>query len=112
MIGSTMQARYRVKSAKQKRPLKPSSPFIGRLPTDLHLLILQNLPVPDIPAYARASRALARLAASDPVWDRRWTALDAEKYAFGLVLDDLAARASKAATDVPPTLDVADDDFG
>ncbi|THH15991.1 hypothetical protein EW146_g4575 [Bondarzewia mesenterica] len=86
--------------------------LIGRLPTDLHLLILQYLPVPDIPAYARVSRALAALASSDSLWDRRWRSLAVEEHNFGPILDDLDDRARKAAPDIPPTLDVADDDFG
>jgi recyclin-1 len=36
--------------------------YIGRLPSDIHLLVLAHLAVPDIPSYARASRALGRLA--------------------------------------------------
>ncbi|TFY70862.1 hypothetical protein EVG20_g2160 [Dentipellis fragilis] len=88
------------------------SPFIGRLPEDLHLLILQYLPVPDIPVYARVSRALARLALADTVWNRRWAALGVDKYAFAPILDGLAEQARKKAPEVPPTLDVADDDFG
>ncbi|KAA1472355.1 hypothetical protein DENSPDRAFT_778201 [Dentipellis sp. KUC8613] len=88
------------------------SPFIGRLPEDLHLLVLQYLPVSDIPAYARVSRAFARLTLADTIWNRRWAALGVDKYAFASVLDGLAEQARKRAPEVPPTLDVADDDFG
>lgn len=90
----------------------PQQQFIGRLPSDLHLLVLQNLPVPDIPQYARASRALARIAVSESLWEHRWKALAVEDNDFQATLDDLDARARKAAPDIPPTLDVADDDFG
>ncbi|KAI0060532.1 hypothetical protein BV25DRAFT_1807133 [Artomyces pyxidatus] len=91
-----------------------TSPLIGRLPSSLHLLILQHLPIPDLPAYARSCRALSRLAASETLWKHHYDLLCIEKYEFGPVLDELESRARTAAGNVPPTLtvDVADDDFG
>jgi recyclin-1 len=49
--------------------------FIGRLPSELHLLILHFLPIPDIPSYARVNRALSRLSGDERVWERRWRLL-------------------------------------
>lgn len=94
---------------------KPQYRLIGRLPEDLHLLILQSLPVPDIPAYARVSRPLSRLAASDPLWEERWKALAVKEHKFEPILDQLerTARTSTtvAQTSQPPVVKV-DDDFG
>ncbi|KAI0046320.1 hypothetical protein FA95DRAFT_1583077 [Auriscalpium vulgare] len=97
-----------------RRPQAPTSPLIGILPTSLHLLILQYLAVPDIPAYARTCRSIARLASSDLVWKFRYDLLGIEQADLGSVLDELENRARSAAANVPPTLtvDVADDDFG
>jgi len=49
--------------------------FVGRLPSELHLLILHFLPITDIPAYARVNRALSRLSGDERVWERRWRLL-------------------------------------
>src|ERR1700678_1325276 len=49
--------------------------FIGRLPSELHLLILHFLPIPDIPSYARLNKTLSRLSGDERVWERRWTLL-------------------------------------
>ncbi|KZP28233.1 hypothetical protein FIBSPDRAFT_947817 [Athelia psychrophila] len=72
-------------------------PTIGRLPIDLHLLVLTFLPVPDLPAYARCSRATAGLARDDRVWALRWAALAVERCAFQPVLDTLEAQAQTQA---------------
>jgi len=78
------------------------------------LLILQYIPVPDVPAYARTNRALSRLAASESLWEHHYNLLGIERYEFGHVLDELEGRARKEVSEQPPTLtvDVADDDFG
>jgi recyclin-1 len=91
-----------------------STPRIGKLPSSLHLAILQYIPVPDVPAYARTNRALARLAASEELWEHHYTLLGIDRYGFGPVLDELENRAQKQVSEQPPTLtvDVADDDFG
>ncbi|KAJ7366617.1 exocyst complex component Sec10-like protein [Mycena albidolilacea] len=103
-------------SRNQQGPKSPTTPsFIGRLPSDLHLLILSYLPVPDFPAYARCTRATAGLSRSEKIWEARWKALGIETHHLGSVLDDLEARsrgqaaASRAAA--PPTIAV-DDEFG
>ncbi|KAI0267323.1 exocyst complex component Sec10-like protein [Gloeopeniophorella convolvens] len=92
----------------------PPTPLIGNLPSSLHLLILQYIPVPDVPAYARTNRALARLAASEALWEHHYTLLGVDHHGFGPVLDELENRARKEVPEQPPTLtvDVADDDFG
>ena len=98
----------------QKFASESASPFIGRLPSSLHLVILQHIPVPDVPAYARTNRALARLAASEALWKHHYILLGVDRYGFGPVLDELENRTREEITEQPPTLtvDVADDDFG
>ncbi|ESK87227.1 f-box protein pof6 [Moniliophthora roreri MCA 2997] len=97
------------------KPSKNVPKLIGRLPTDVHLLILNHLPIPDFPNYSLASRAAAVLTRNDKIWEKRWKALGVEKYGLQTVLDDLDAHkkgqvaASRAAA--PPTIAV-DDDFG
>jgi recyclin-1 len=90
------------------------TPRIGKLPSSLHLAILQYIPVPDVPAYARTNRALARLAASEELWEHHYTLLGIDRYGFGPVVDELENRAQKQVSEQPPTLtvDVAEDDFG
>ncbi|KAF9440703.1 hypothetical protein P691DRAFT_715495, partial [Macrolepiota fuliginosa MF-IS2] len=89
--------------------------LVGRLPSDLHLIILAHLPVHDIPAYARCSHATSALAYDESLWQKRWTALAVEKHGLSGPLDDVEAHqkgqvaASRAAA--PPTIPV-DDDFG
>ncbi|KAF9265076.1 hypothetical protein L218DRAFT_979323 [Marasmius fiardii PR-910] len=89
--------------------------LIGRLPTDIHLLILLYLPIPDFPNYIVTCRAASRLTGDEKIWERRWKALNVEKYGLQGVLDDLDAQnkkrvgASRAAA--PPTISV-DDEFG
>jgi recyclin-1 len=89
--------------------------LVGRLPSDLHLIVLAHLPVPDLPAYARCSHATSALAHDDSVWQKRWTALGIEKHGLAAALDDIEAyqkrqvAALRAAA--PPTIPV-DDDFG
>ncbi|KAJ7505525.1 exocyst complex component Sec10-domain-containing protein [Mycena galericulata] len=96
-----------------KTPATP--PLVGRLPSDLHLLILSYLPIPDFPAYARCAHATAGLSRSETIWEARWKALGVEAHTLGSVLDDLESRsrgqaaASRAAA--PPTIPV-DDEFG
>ncbi|KAJ3549085.1 hypothetical protein NM688_g5218 [Phlebia brevispora] len=90
--------------------------FIGRLPVDVHILILTHLSVPDIPAYSLVSRALAKLSRDERVWEARWKAFGVDKLKLSSVLDDLEAR-SKVQNVIrkeqaPPTLKVDDDDFG
>ena len=80
-------------------------PLIGRLPIDLHLLLLQHLPLPDIPAYARCSRSTSKLVQDDSIWEARWKALLIEESSLATLLDDLEAK--------PPRQDPPhDDEFG
>ena len=98
---------------------KAPAPFqvIGRLPVDIHILILTHLAVSDIPAYARGSKAFSNLAKDDRVWEARWKRFTAHNPSLSSVLDDLESQ-SKAQNGLlkeqaPPTLTVdADDDFG
>lgn len=87
---------------------KPDStilvPTIGRLPIDLHLLLLTHLPIPAIPPYSLASRATARLATDDRIWEQKWRALGIESFNLAPVLDELDAK--KRAT-IP-----VEDEFG
>ncbi|KAJ7263992.1 exocyst complex component Sec10-domain-containing protein [Mycena haematopus] len=113
---STATTSSRFLSRTQQGPKSSATPpLIGRLPSDLHLLILSYLPVPDFPAYARCTHATAGLSRSEKIWEVRWKALGIETHKLGSVLDDLEARslgqaaASRAAA--PPTIPV-DDEFG
>ena len=93
-------------------------PLIGRLPTDLHQLILHYISIPDIPAYARATRALNSLVRDGRFWESRWLALGIEKYGLDTVLDGLEAskqdRNGAARADMPPVLPASNDldEFG
>ncbi|KAJ7935423.1 exocyst complex component Sec10-domain-containing protein [Mycena leptocephala] len=116
LYSSGTPTRSRFLTRTQQGPRTPATPpLIGRLPSDLHLLILSYLPVPDFPAYARCTRATAGLSRSEKIWEARWKALGIETHKLGSVLDDLEARsrgqaaASRAAA--PPTIPV-DDEFG
>ena len=100
---------------------KPPSQHIGRLPVDLHVLVLAHLPIPDIARYARASRAANRVARDELLWERRWLDLAAQRLGLTTILDELEAKAKaekdkkNASTHGPATLAVSsldDDDFG
>ncbi|KAI8974035.1 exocyst complex component Sec10-like protein [Trametes punicea] len=96
------------------------APFqvIGRLPVDVHILILSLLAVPDIPAYARSSRALANLARDERVWEARWKAFGVDTHNLADVLDLLEeshkVRNALQRGHSPPTLQTEslDDEFG
>lgn len=91
---------------------QPISRWIGKLPADIHLLVLNHLPIPDIPAYARASRATASLSQDEKIWERRWNDLAITRHALDDTLDDLESKQKpRASTCSPPTIPV-DDDFG
>ncbi|EIN14220.1 hypothetical protein PUNSTDRAFT_41494 [Punctularia strigosozonata HHB-11173 SS5] len=102
--------------AKAPSQLQPSSPPIGRLPTSLHLLILNYASIPTIPAYARCCRALATLARSEDLWRSRWSRLELERLCLLPVLDVLEEKAqgekAREREKQPPTLMVDDDEFG
>ncbi|CAL1709404.1 unnamed protein product [Somion occarium] len=103
----------RLPSAKAPAPFQ----IIGRLPVDIHILILTYLSVPDLSAYSRASKAFANLAKDERVWEVRWNHFTSHSPNLPTVLDDLENR-SKAQNgllkeNAPPTLAVdAEDDFG
>jgi len=103
-------------SSVQKPPSAPET--IGRLPVDLHLLILANLPIPDLPSYSLCSRKTAALARDERIWESKWKSLGVEKHGLAVVLDDLEARArgqvAAARAAAPPTLTVdnTEDEFG
>ncbi|KAI0799982.1 exocyst complex component Sec10-like protein [Fomes fomentarius] len=99
---------------------KSYAPFqlIGRLPVDLHIVVLTHLAVPDIPAYARCSRALGNLAKDERVWEARWKAFGVERYKLEDVLDSLEEKVKVQngldKNHAPPTLatESLDDEFG
>ncbi|KAH0831046.1 exocyst complex component Sec10-domain-containing protein [Lanmaoa asiatica] len=100
---------------------KPPSPPIGKLPADLHVLVLAHLPIPDIARYARASRATSRVARDEILWEWRWLDLAAQRLGLDSILDELEARAKadkdkqSSSAQGPATLAVSsldDDDFG
>ncbi|KAG9218157.1 hypothetical protein CCMSSC00406_0008096 [Pleurotus cornucopiae] len=115
LYNATTSASARLLSRGQGPKPAIAQPLVGRLPSDLHLLILAHLAVPDFPAYSRCSHATAALAQDEKIWQARWTALAVDKYALSDVLDELEAN-SKGKTGAiksaaPPTLEV-DDEFG
>lgn len=104
---------------------KPASRFIGRLPADLHLLILTYLSIPDVARYARVSRAAQRVVNDEKLWETRWADLGVDRLKLGDVLDALESwktsnergtRGNNSASTGPATIPVAslddDDDFG
>jgi len=56
--------------------LPPPPRLIGRLPAEAYIAVLAHLPIPDIPQFARCSRACARLARDDRLWRRKLEWLD------------------------------------
>lgn len=102
-------------SARSPTAVRGPENLVGRLPTELHYLVLSYVSVTDIATYSRCSHATAAIAQAERLWEPRWKALHVEDRALGDVLDDLEDRlrgkaaASKAAS--PPTLTV-DDEFG
>ncbi|KAG2360688.1 exocyst complex component Sec10-like protein [Suillus spraguei] len=99
-------------TSKRTSRAQPISRWIGKLPADIHLLVLYHLPIPDIPAYARASRATASLSRDEKVWERRWNDLAITRHALDETLDNIESKQKpKANTYSPPTIPV-DDDFG
>ncbi|KAI0926626.1 hypothetical protein AcV7_005516 [Taiwanofungus camphoratus] len=112
--------RFLSRNTPARAPTKGLAPFqfIGRLPVDLHILILTNIAIPDLPAYSLSSRAFAGLARDERVWEARWTAFGVGRSKADNVLDALEEKARAQNTlskeHVPPTLavDSTDDDFG
>jgi len=107
-------ARFLGRASGQKPALAP--PLVGRLPSDLHLLILSHLPIPDISSYSRCCRATVAFSKEDNIWDKRWKALGVEKDpAFKRVLDLLERKSNDKVVEsraaAPPTIPV-DDEFG
>jgi recyclin-1 len=94
------------------------SPLIGRLPSDLHLLILIYLPIPDFPSYSRICRAAASLSRHEKVWEARWLGLGVDRHDLATVLDQLEAESTRLVAanreSAPPILAVEEleDDFG
>ena len=99
-----------------KKSSRPPQKIIGRLPSDLHLLVVANLTIPDIPAYARCCKATAAFIRDDSTWGKRWKTLlvDGDPV-LQKILDDLEQKANERANlsraTAPPTISV-DDDFG
>lgn len=100
---------------------KPPAPFqlVGRLPVDIHILILTYASIPDIPSLSRVSRALSNLCKDERVWEARWLHLASGNAHIASVLDDLESRTktqnAARKSSLPPTLSLdgaPDDDFG
>lgn len=99
---------------------KPPAPFqlVGRLPVDIHILILTYVAIPDLPTLSRVSRALSNLCKDERVWEARWVRFASGNQHLALVLDDLESKTKTQnavrKSSLPPTLalDGADDDFG
>lgn len=99
-----------------QKPIESAPPLVGRLPSDLHLLILSHLPVPDVPSYSRCCRETAAFARDEVLWDKRWKALGVDAdFAFKKVLDSLERKSNERTVNsraaAPPVIPV-DDEFG
>jgi len=108
-----------VKTGKLRKAAVAPAQFVGRLPIDLHVLLLIHLPIPDFPAYARCSRSLSNLSRHEKVWEAKWNALRFTKFTHFQTLLDQLEDAKKIKDgglmrDMPPMLAVGDvdDDFG
>ena len=108
-----------IKTGKLRKATTTPAQFVGRLPIDLHILILIHLPIPDFATYARCSRSLSNLSRHEKVWEAKWNALRFAKYThFQVLLDQLEdakkIKDGRLMKNMPPTLTVgdADDDFG
>ena len=107
------------KTGKLRKGITAPAQFVGRLPIDLHILVLIHLPIHDFPAYARCSRSLSNLSRHEKVWEVKWNALQFAKYThFKSLLDQLEdekkIKDGGLMKNMPPTLAVGDvdDDFG
>lgn len=94
------------------KPTEIPLPLVGRLPSDLHLLVLSYLPVPDFPAYARCSRATSKLVRDDKLWEARWKALGLEKDPSLKKAIDILERKSRDQVAAEPPIIPVDDEFG
>jgi len=108
-----------VKTGKSGKATTAPAQFVGRLPIDIHILVLIHLPIPDFPAYARCSRSLLNLSRHEKVWEAKWNALRLTKHTHFKTLLDQLEDAKKIKDgglmkNMPPTLTVGDvdDDFG
>jgi recyclin-1 len=100
-----------VKTGKLPKATTAPAQFVGRLPIDLHILVLIHLPIPDFPAYARCSRSLSNLSRHEKVWEVKWDALWFAKYSHFQPLLDQLEDAKKIKDgglmkNMPPTLAV------
>ncbi|KDR74817.1 hypothetical protein GALMADRAFT_249710 [Galerina marginata CBS 339.88] len=87
----------------------PAPPLVGRLPADLHFLVISHLEVPDIPSYSRCCRATAGFVREGRCWEKRWSALRIDSDPeLKMVMDFLEKKVNDKAV---PTLSV-DDEFG
>ncbi|GAA5925817.1 Rcy1p [Sporobolomyces koalae] len=105
-------------------PHHPRPRKIGRLTQDAYLVVLQFLPVPDIPQFALASRKLSELVREDSVWRAKLAWLDYKgpgeidwKHSPQPELDNVAPPPQEYRDDEPPSRQASatvdsDDDFG
>ena len=85
---------------------------IGTLPEDIHVLIANYLPIPDLPAYARASRATAAIVRDEGLWKHKYSTFRFDKFPeLERVVDDIEKKAASRTANAPPVIAV-DDEFG
>lgn len=82
--------------------------LVGRLPSNLHLIIVCHLPIPDIAAYSSCCRATRLCAANDSVWEKRWKALGVDS---DPLLQNILEHLQRK-TNEKPAASTPDDDFG
>lgn len=106
-------------SSKARTPRNPNlyARYIGPLPVDIHILVINFLPITSLPTYALASRALARLLHDERIWKRKCDVLKLQDPAISKLLASIEhpSAVSNPGPKPPPELEVQaleEDEFG
>ena len=81
--------------------------LVGSLTSNLHIIIVSYLPIPDIAIYSKCSRATRLCTFHDSVWEKRWKALGIDNDLV-LILEHLQRKTNELK---PPSA-FPEDDFG
>ena len=82
---------------------------VGSLTSNLHIIIVYHLPIPDLATYSICSRATRLCAAHDSVWERRWKALCIDN---DPVLHNILEHLQRMTNELKPAAALPEDDFG
>jgi recyclin-1 len=83
--------------------------LVGSLPSNLHIIIVYHLPIPDIATYSICSRATRICAAHNSVWEKRWKALGIDN---DPILCSILEHLQRKTNDLKPAAAFPEDDFG